>query len=323
MPEPERLAPIDVLKTVGIVLVVTIHAVDEPGNAAEVYFLHLSRFAVPVFLAVSGWLQAEQGPVVAARTLARLRRVLLPYLVASTFAQLYLAWRGAPRSLAGVARDLLLGASFGPYYYVFSIATMILLAPLFARVRARRLLAAWIALVGLRGVLIAIATVHPGGFTSDLFWVTRDPSHSATYFLAGWLAALFREPLGVFCRKHRPLLLSLGVAAGGALSAVAPVREVPLAANLAGWLNTLVVGAVVALASSSVTRTSSVVRFVSDASYTFYLYHLFFVREVQRALPPSTVSEVTAWSAGMLGPCLIVLGSRRVLGPRARKWVGA
>ena len=324
LPATERLAPIDVLKALCIGLVVVIHAVGSPGNAVEDYFGHLMRFAVPMFLAISGWLHATEEPIPWKRTRERLTRLLIPYLVASLLAEYYWASRGESRSASRILHDLVFGDAFGPYYYVFAIVTMTLLAPLFARVSRRRLLVAWVVLVVMFGVALAGVTLSPEmQLTSDFFWVPRDPANNATYYLAGWLAALYREPLGSFCRKHRTSLLSLGIVVAGALSAIAPLREMPLAANLAGWLNKLVVGAVLALLASSIGRAPRIVRLASDATYAIYLFHVFFVEEVNRALPPSTLQEVSAWCAGILGSVLVIAASRWVLRERARTWVGA
>jgi fucose 4-O-acetylase-like acetyltransferase len=318
-----RSASIDALKAVCIVLVVAIHAVDEPSNTAEVYFWQLTRFAVPVFLAISGWLQATEERIPWSRTRERLKRLLIPYLVASILAEFYWESRGAPRSAGHVVRDLLFADAFGPYSYVFAIVTMTLLGPLFARVSRRRLLIAWLALVALRAVALTLVTLVPQVQITDLFWVTRDPSHNATYYLAGWVAALHREPLANVCRKYRGRLLLLGGVVAAALSAIAPLRDLPLAANLAGWLNTIVAGGVLALAATGVTRVPRIVRRASDATYAIYLYHFFFVLEVLRSLPPSTLQEVCAWLAGMAGSALVVAASRWVLRERARTWVGA
>jgi surface polysaccharide O-acyltransferase-like enzyme len=304
--------------------VVAIHAVKEPGNAVEDYFGHLMRFAVPMFLAISGWLQATEEPIPWKRTRERLMRLLVPYFVASMLAEYYWASRGESRDAPRILHDLAFGNAFGPYYYVFAIVTMTMLAPLFARLRRKRLLVVWSVLVVMYGLAFALVTLSPEmQITSDFFWVPRDPAQNATYFLAGWVAALYREPLGSFCRKHRTALLSFGVVAALALSAVAPLREMPLAANLAGWTNKLVVGAVVALFASGISRVPLVVQLVSDATYAIFLFHVFFVEEVQRALPPSTVQEVSAWFAGVLGSVLVVAASRWVLRERARTWVGA
>ena len=174
LPATERLAPIDVLKTVCIALVVVIHAVKEPGNATEDYFGHLMRFAVPMFLAISGWLYATEEPIPWKRTLGRLKRLLIPYLVASMLAEYYWASRGESRSASRILHDLVFGDAFGPYYYVFAIVTMTLLAPLFARVPRRRLLVAWVVLVVVYVLAVALVTLSPEmQFTSDFFWVPR------------------------------------------------------------------------------------------------------------------------------------------------------
>jgi peptidoglycan/LPS O-acetylase OafA/YrhL len=97
----------------------------------------------------------------------------------------------------------------------------------------------------------------------------------------------------------------------------------PLAASLAGFGFTIVGGAVIALASTAIARAPRIVRWASDATYAIYLFHLFFVEEVLRRLPPSGMRDIAACGAGMLGPALIIFGMRRLLGERARLWVGA
>jgi len=141
MSSPGRLVPIDVLEGVGIVCVVWIHAISDPAigepGLLERFQLQLTRFAVPGFLAASGFLYAARERVPAALTWRRLRRVLLAYVLASVLAQLYWWSAGTPHAPARILRELLDASSFGPYYYVLVIATMILLAPLFARLPAR------------------------------------------------------------------------------------------------------------------------------------------------------------------------------------------
>ena len=201
MPKTERLAPIDVLKAVAIVLVVVNHATNnEQENTFEVYLAQFSRYVVPMFFAVSGWLQATEKPIAAKVTGQRLKRLLIPYLVASALVELYLWARGTPRSQWEILHDVVFASAFGAYYFVFGLFTMILLAPLFARVPRRRLLTAWLVLVALRAsflVFQALFPLPPGA----LFWGIRDPSWVAIYYLAGWLASLYREPLKNLCRR--------------------------------------------------------------------------------------------------------------------------
>lgn len=324
MPTSERLDAVDILKATAIIAVVAIHAMfGPPADAPHQYLLELMRFAVPLFVAVSGWLYAEHGRVPAKRTGKRLRRVLLPYLVASVLAQLYVAWREGPRSLAHIGHDLLLASSLGPYYYVFVIVTLILLAPLIAKIPPRGVLATWATLLVLRGIGLAVVTMHEHLQGGDLFWAVRDPFYWGVYFLSGWLCALYRDQVAAVCTRHRRLLIVLGIGVAGALLAATMSSEAPLASSLASWVNTFVVSAVLVLVATAIGKAPAAVRFLSEVSYAIYLYHLFFVLEVKHALVQSYLSKLAAFSAGVAGACLVAIVSRRLLGTRARTWVGA
>jgi len=145
----------------------------------------------------------------------------------------------------------------------------------------------------------------------------------AIYYLAGWLASLYRKPLANVCRQHRSRLLTVGGVLAVGLLAIAPLGEMPAASALAGFGFTLVGTAVLALATTSIAQAAPIVRWLSDATYTIYLFHLFFVEEVLRTLPPSAVRDIAATCAGFLGPSLIIFGMRYLFGERSRTWVGA
>jgi surface polysaccharide O-acyltransferase-like enzyme len=333
MTNPERLVPIDVLKGVGIVSVVWIHATSDPAigepGLHERYLLQLSRFAVPGFLAVSGYLYATREPVPLAATLGRLRRVLVPYLLASALAQLYWWALGTPHTPPRILRELLDASSFGPYYYVFVITTMILLTPLLARLPARGVFALWVLLFATYGLRIAIASTGPERDPADFYWFIRDPTNGGTYFVAGWLCALYRRPLAAACLQYRSALPATGLGLVLLLSVLAVWPDVRLLQGFAGWLNIFVLMAFLAALSLQVRESPPALRFASDASYTVYLYHLFFLYTVMQALPSvgsvagRLALELAGWGAGLVGSGLLVAASRRVLGVRARLWLGA
>ncbi|MFL2935227.1 MAG: acyltransferase family protein, partial [Myxococcota bacterium] len=92
-----RKLEVDLLKALGILAVVVIHSLRDFWNpdftASELWIGQLMRFGVPAFLAVSGFLYAvpqatwsSVGP--------RLRRILLPYLFASSIAIALSLWLG-------------------------------------------------------------------------------------------------------------------------------------------------------------------------------------------------------------------------------------
>ncbi len=218
---------------------------------------------MPGFLAASGYLYATREVVPLAVTLGRLRRVLLPYLLASALAQLYWWASGTPRAPLRILLELLDASSFGPYYYVFVITTMILLTPLLARIPPRGMCALWVLLFATYGLRIAIASTGLERDPADLYWFIRDPTHGGTYFVAGWLCALYRGRLAAACLRHRCALPATGLGLALLLSVLAVWPDARLLQGLAGW------------------------------------------------------------GAGLVGSGLLVAASRRVLGARARVWLGA
>ena len=134
----ERFPGIDAIKVAGIVTIVLIHALPPPWDATatplERWLHQLTRFGVPGFLFASGFLYAP-GPADLATTRRRLRRILVPYLIASLLAQLWHLAHGATLSEAGgvLGRTCCFGSSFGPYYYVFVIAVLVALTPVRSR----------------------------------------------------------------------------------------------------------------------------------------------------------------------------------------------
>jgi peptidoglycan/LPS O-acetylase OafA/YrhL len=95
----QRYAELDAIKSIGILVVILIHSMRAPWNPsaseAEVWIGAVTRFAVPGFLAVSGCLYAGSRSVAAALTRVRLRRILVPYALASLAAQIFRRARGA------------------------------------------------------------------------------------------------------------------------------------------------------------------------------------------------------------------------------------
>ena len=76
-----RFAEVDAVKAVGILTVVGIHSLapiwapDAPAHA--VWWAHVTRFAVPGFLAASGYLYASARPLPRRVTSRRLTRIFL------------------------------------------------------------------------------------------------------------------------------------------------------------------------------------------------------------------------------------------------------
>jgi peptidoglycan/LPS O-acetylase OafA/YrhL len=329
MSEPARRFPeIDAIKAAGIVTIVLIHALRspwEPGvSELERWLGHVTRFGVPGFLFASGFLYAG-APADLATTRRRLRRILVPYLIASVLAQLWRARSGLPYEGGTLIADLVLASSFGPYYYVYVIALLVALTPLVARLPLPLLYALTGALVASQWFVDA-ATVA----LLPLYWHLRSPLLWWGYFALGWVARLHEPQLRAFVAPRRgALLLGLGAAVLG-LTAVSSLEgEWPRTlVRSAMWLDVYAILALLAVAASGVAALPRPLRALSDATYAIYLYHVFFVLAVQRLVPgPPDEAAWGAiglpWLAGLAGSLAVVWLGQRLLGARSRDWLGA
>lgn len=325
----DRRPEIDALKAAGIATIVLIHAIRSPWDpgvtAVEVWLGHVTRFGVPAFLFASGFLAARETPVPAAETVRRLRRILLPYLVASLGAQLWWALRGGSSETGSVALDLLLGASFGPFYYVFVYVVLVALTPLLARL-PRAAIAALCGLFVAAQWCVDAATL----WLLPLFWHLRSPLLWWAFFLLGWWLRLNAARVDAFVRRHRGALLGALLPAVAALAALSGLEgHAPrLAVRSAAWLGIYAILALLFAVACARPALPRPLRVLSEATYAIYLFHLFFVFGVQALWPPAAGALAIgplalAWAAGLAGPLLLVAGARSLLGARSRDVVGA
>jgi surface polysaccharide O-acyltransferase-like enzyme len=325
-----RYLEVDLWKSVGIGVVVLIHCLPEAWSgqrtAVDIWLASVTRFAVPGFLMASGFLYATREPVPVALTLRRLRRILIPYLIASLGAQLFHVARGAEPTAGSVLFDLLSAASFGPYYYVMQIFLLVLVTPLFAQLcaasaRGFALLAA--VLVGVQLSLEQGWLVPPLSF----FWLIRNPLFWAGFFLIGWMLRLHYAPIAALVSSQRVLFVVGFAAIVCALGAIIAFPPSQAWVRPATWLSIHAICGLLFVAGCGRATTSTPLAQLSDASYAIYLYHLFFVLPLLpffRVPCEFSLSAIAVpWLGGMLGSLLVVAVARRVLGERSRAWIGA
>jgi len=327
-----RYLEIDALKAIGILSVVLIHSVVAPlpelQTPGERWLLAATRFAVPGFLLASGFLYSSRRAIPFEVTSGRLRRVLLPYLLASAVAQARRFLLGGPISLDTIAYDFLTGSSLNIYYYVFVLFWLILSAPLLARMPGRLLLFAFPLLLGFQ-VADELGMFHLG-----TTWGWRNPLRWGAYFLLGWLLRLHHSEWSPWVRVSRrwlgPALVLLVAAAWVAMARL----DQPLA-GLAAWFHTyLILCSIVVLVGRQRWRLPGL-EWLSNATYPIYLYHLYFIWiaaeissvGVPTATPPGPggigVFLVSRWAAGMAGSLALIAAARWCAGSRSRKWIGA
>lgn len=347
-----RKLEVDLLKAMGILAVVVIHSLRDFWNpdftASELWIGQLMRFGVPAFLAVSGYLYAvPQASWTSVRP--RLRRILLPYLFASSIAILLGLWQhslsappaylldalmgpagdtsSASRTVATIVLDIALGNAFGPYYYVLVISFFVLISPLIALLGSR-------ALTLLLFVTLAGQIVFEGGFWywNDFFWHVRNPLLWGGYFVTGWWLRIHSESISRFVQRFRARIGLCAVAlvlvcsgllileSGGAIS-----HEI---IQLTAWLCVYsILFLLLIIAWGRTTRSVWLAR-VSDLTYTIYLFHLFVLYPLRKnvegftqGFDPLVLLGTAAISLGI--PFFIALGLRRLFGEKTRFWIGA
>lgn len=325
---PARNLPVDLIKAVGILVVVLIHSFRAPWDPAvaplELWLARMTRFAVPGFLTVSGFLYATTGRVGWVKTRHRFRRLLPPYLVASIGAQLFWWSQGPKAHDSSILTDLIFCSSFGPYYYVFLIICFVLLTPLVARLPKTYF-----------AILIGATLVYQGmmeavGLPSRewLFWWVRNPLLYAAYFLLGWCVRLHYASIRAWVTNRRPWLVTaavLAIVVCGLIQLSPPSKMVSATVT---WLNIYAVLTLVFVSSCGRFTSSAVVRNLSDATYSIYLFHLFFIEVAHNYFKsPRNELDLVAlfltWGTALAGSISIVIVARFFLGTKSRDAVGA
>lgn len=321
-----RFAEIDALKAAGILTVILIHGLrpswDPTISAIEAWLGDVTRFAVPGFLLASGFLYAARVPVPATTTRRRLRRLLVPYAIASLCAQVFRAAYGDTASPRELGVELLLGGSFGPYYYVFVIALLMLATPALARLPARALAGLTAACVAAQGVF------QPGCVSLPFFWHLRNPLFWGAYFLIGWQLRLhYGAVVAALVPRRAAAVGVLALLAAGLAAALAGDLSIGLRYALS-WLETYVVLALLFAAACGHERPPKWLRELSDVTYPVYLFHLFFVYAARPYFPfgfwrADLASLLGPWLAGLVGSLILVAAARALLGDRSRDVIGA
>ena len=128
----KRIFQYDLLRAIAIIAVVANHTLTKFYNTEsdfiiKEYFNTFLRFAVPVFLFLSGALYKKNKKI--KYLIHKLKRVLVPYLVYFIPSTLYLFWtyKWPFNDYKLIFSGLILGRDFG-YYFIFVIVLIFLLA---------------------------------------------------------------------------------------------------------------------------------------------------------------------------------------------------
>jgi len=322
-----RFAEVDALKAIAIVTVVLIHSIRspfDPGVApGEIWLGHLTRFAVPAFLVASGFLYAGATDSMLHRTLRRLRRIAVPYLIASAFAQIWFAAKGVPPETGSWVTDILFGASLGPYYFVFLIVGLVIATPVFALLSPRGIAVATLVLLVAQWWTDAAV-----GYILPFFWTVRNPLMWWAYFVVGWMIRQHHAAIVAWIVPRRRLIVAILVGLVACLSLASGFEGPRLFVRSAAWADIYAICALIFVSTAGRGRTSWALQYLSEASYSIFLVHIVFVLAVVEKLPQpfrqmDFASISLAWMAGLFGSLFLIAGLKALLGRRSRDWIGA
>jgi len=183
-----RFPAIDYIKALAIVAVVATHAGPIPWLPEVTDLDRLIRgslpiFHVPAFLLIAGFLYATQPVLSTADLGRRLRRILVPYVVAS----LVVMGLGfaRPTGPSDAAYMLATGSALGTYYFVFVLSVSVVLVWALTRFSARLPSYALAATITWWLVRPLVVEATPRGLLPS-FWYFRNPLWFGSYFLVGW-----------------------------------------------------------------------------------------------------------------------------------------
>lgn len=320
-----RYAAIDHLKAMAIVAVCVTHALPNvlvaSTTPAERIATAMASFNVPAFLFAAGFLATRRGRVDTRSVGAQLKRVLVPYLLASLVAIVLLRWRVA--TLHQIWFWLATGSAIGIYYFVPVLVCCLVTLPVVSRLGVAPL-------AGVVTVLAAYAWLawqDPAWrLLHGFFWSIRDvlTQFSLGFFLLGVLGARLLPRLRRLHARAAPLCLAVALlaiagfawfAAGQKLAMWAPLARAGYLLGVVGLIATMVPRGV----------APGPVRFLSEATLTIYLYHHMLypalLPPLRAALPPGIAVAVTAACGLALGGAVAWAG-RRILGRHSRVLIG-
>ena len=331
-PAARRDDAIDTMRGIAILMVIGIHSLQQPLDTPWAVAIDSAlRPCVPLFLFASGYLTAVSGRVPLAK---RLQATLIPYAIAFVAAYVYMALHNPVmdhRPIAMIARFGL--AYVFVYYYVFVyVGCTFVMWLIFAITRTdtaeakHKLVLVLILAIG-AGLIFgnyADPTLLRLGFSDALIEEVRmrDIPFWFSFMAAGALTALYArldEP------DFRGMLLGIMLAAD---SIYAAVRVFGIG-DAAAYDSTAFFGYAVLLCLwlSAIQARWPRLATIGSGSYFIYLWHIFIVMALRdhgalRQFGPAASSAMT-YVLTAASSIVMLLAVRRMVSPRALRWLGA
>lgn len=313
-----RFAFVDILKVAGIISVVWIHSFLKWGEPRDEFcdrLGYLTRFAVPAFFFVAGFLQALNPcksfiDFLSTKSL----RLLVPYLIASFFIIFYRCISSGDIATPQVVlKNLLLGSADGIFYFI----PVLFLCMIVAHFVIAYPLVLYVSLIALflTGFLSWILILS----FQDLFWEIRNPFHWWGFFFFGSVLALNAKHI-VFLEasirnKMATALLSCALLVFLYYTIKLPQGWSQPAAALQYVMVYLILGGATLLFWSG--RVSPLLIWLSSSTFPIYLYHRFFIEVLEKYFSPSLVF------AGTIICCVLFIKiSNIVFGRRSKLLFG-
>lgn len=192
--ERKRVASIDFMKGLAILLIVIIHASDLTGFG---FINDHIWFAIPLFLFISGLLLASRYDTVDKRYYLNIvTRIIVPYALIILFINF-----GNGKGLLNLLEQIFLGTANGNYYFIPMIIQLYLLFPLLLKLK--KYLSEWYVQAG-------VFLISYFFFYYDFIWQTPE-WNSNPYSLAFCGRFLIFFTLGMFYGWHNQQRLLYGL----------------------------------------------------------------------------------------------------------------
>ena len=331
----ENLFEIDLIKGVCILTVVLGHSINtgaleyKPG--LEQFLGDWTRFAVPLFLLVSGFLFNKSG--VSTWTLAGklTKRIVPAYLICSVL-MLWLRTMWLRPSLgelnwAQIAGMFIIGEALGIYYFVFVISYLYTFSLWWRHWPIRWLYVLW--------AVEVIATIMfyvklPWFFPDKPEWffiiLFRHPVIHLLPYLTGWLLSVHYDEIRPWFRRNSGNLIMITLAADVVLMMIIEKLQAYAPHQLLIQVHVYVFFVGFICLGIRWPINSRIIEFLSKASYGIYLIHFPIVRAIQYAYNgrnAMTLERILVpWIITCLASGLIILCFRGVFGKRSRYIIG-
>jgi peptidoglycan/LPS O-acetylase OafA/YrhL len=317
--DSQRFHEIDVLKCVGILTVVYIHSISAsfvPSNFLGIFFIDITRFAVPGLFFAAGFLFNKDKISTGEIVQKKLIRILPPYVFCSLCIQ-FLNLPGLTVSLENLdAQQLIFNLIFGNtlalYFFIFVLLYLYAFSLILRRIPDKLVFAIW----GISIFLFLLIVKKVIFQDYSLFIIVRHPFFQCTAYLTGWIFSLYYQKITSIVKQHLAvifftliilyiMLLTFTRIDGGSFNSFPILTQFHIYISIALLL----------IIGIKTTKHQKIIQFFSNYSYGIYLLHYPIIRSCQILTADySFWRAFVAWSAGVSISVLIIFAIKKITG---------